>query len=375
MRQRWRFAWTWLLVGLLPGCGLIPKPPNPTPTPTPTPPPWECPLQMPRCDQTDPPQQCSSEASPCWHNPTSNPQHCEEAPRCEVPPPPELPEPQCPTFTDRGGTLRVSGEACDCYFGQAWNPCPAPTCGFPQGIPNEQFTSVENPGTLGTIVNATMAEMTGCAVGTDCPITVEPDDWMHAVCDRLCARGLNCGRHIDKTPGGTDQISVIEGSFCEGKAHQNYQVLNYGGKKKVRWAPGGTQDAWIVECSPTPPPPPPPTGDCPLPHPNLDSMKFKCGEHNGILDCTWVTVAQEPFCREIGMSPMADGTPRAGCPVRPEGNDDRAVCEAELCVQKWECNGQPAKPYKGNPAQSNCRGHWKTWCSAPGSTAVLEGDR
>jgi hypothetical protein len=107
-------------------------------------------------------------------------------------------------------------------------------------------------------------------------------------------------------------------------------------------------------------------------------MKFKAVEHNGILDTSWTTVNQEPYCREIGMSPMANGTPRAGCPVRPEGgegSEERAPCEAELCAQKWECNGQPYPPYRGNAAQSNCRGHWRTWCSAPGSTAVLEGDR
>jgi hypothetical protein len=49
------------------------------------------------------------------------------------------------------------------------------------------------------------------------------------------------------------------------------------------------------------------------------------------------------------------------------------MCEAELCGQKWECNGEPYPPYRGNPAQSDCRGHWKTWCeNAP---TVAEGDR
>jgi hypothetical protein len=350
---------------------------------------------MPRCDLVEPPQQCSSEESPCWHNPTQDPLHCEEAPACEDPAPPELPEPQCPQFTDRGGTVRPLNEACDCYFGQVWHPCPEEECGFPQGVPNEAFTGVQNPGVYGSVVNRAMADLSGCAVGTDCPITFHPDVWMALVCEKLCDQGLNCGRHDNEPPGASDQISVKRGSFCDGQPHENYQVYNYGGKK-VRWAPGGTQDAWIVDPS-TPAcasaPSPPPTGQCPQPHPDMSRMKFTSHERGNHLDTTLTTVGQPEFCASIGFcctpgSPSNDCddpqcVPRGGCPVRPECGPsdppdaichDRALCEAELCDQQWTCNGEPRPGWRGNQAQTDCEGHYKTWC-ANAPTVVLEGDR
>jgi hypothetical protein len=67
-------------------------------------PPWKCDLPMPSCTEVG--QTCSTDASPCWHNPTQNPQHCEEAPKCSTPPPPPPPPPpvaECdldtPSFT------------------------------------------------------------------------------------------------------------------------------------------------------------------------------------------------------------------------------------------------------------------------------------
>jgi hypothetical protein len=261
-------------------------------------------------------------------------------------------------------------------------------------VPEEDFTGVENPGTYGSVVNSVMAELTGCAVGTDCPITFGPDPWMHMVCDELCkievqGVNLNCGRHDDEPPGATDQISVIRGSFCDGRPHENYQIYNYGGKK-VRWAPGGQQDGWVIDpntpaCRQTPPTPPPPSTECPAPHPNLTQMKFNTHERGSHLDTTWITVNQPDFCNSIGYPCMpGHGTSRpcdppsmvrGGCPVRPDGHPERPICEIELCGQKWECNGEPVSGWRGNPAQTDCQGHWKTWCSAPGSTAVAEGNR
>jgi hypothetical protein len=245
---------------------------------------------------------------------------------------------------------------------------------------------VENPGTYGSVVNKAMAELSGCAVGTDCPITFGPDPWMKLVCDKLCELGLNCGRHNDTPPGATDQISVKKGSFCDGEVHENYQIYNYGGKK-VRWAPGGQQDGWIlspdsVACEGSPPPP---SGECPLPHPDVNRMKFTSSEKGSHLDTTWITVGQPEFCASIGYCCMpGTGTPpntcdspgcipRGGCPVRGDGSPIRPVCEAELCNQKWECNGQPYPPYRGNPAQTDCRGRYKTYCT--NAPTVLEGDR
>jgi hypothetical protein len=391
-----------LALAVLVGCGLIP-PPEPPVNP---------------CDKCTPEQECvdgtcvdplppytdscqalldegmpwcepGTPCGDCVHNPTSDPRHCEKLQDC-VEPPPVLPEPQCPKFTDRGGTERCQSDACECYCDERYVPCENEECAFPQGIDNEHFTAVPNPGTYGSVVNKAMAELSGCAVGTDCPITFHPDKWMGLVCEVLCVQyGLNCGRHDDTPPGATDQISVKKGDFCDGKLHENYQIYNYGGKK-VRWAPGGTQDAWLVDCDEGMPPPEP-EPDCPLPHPDMNKMKFNAHEKGNHLDTTLTTVGQPEYCESIGFCCMP-GTggcgedsciPRGGCPVRPECGPevpadaichDRFACEQELCGQKWECNGAPMEGWRGNPAQTNCKGHYKTWCSnAP--NIVLEGDR
>lgn len=376
----------------LPACPGGPGPgPQPTPTPQPTPPHTEQCQEL--LDQgykwchEEPPQQCSSVESPCVHNPSQDPRHCEEAPKCDGGEP--LPEPQCPTFTDRGGTFRPQSQACDCYFGQTWNPCePDEGCSFPQGQ-EQNLTMGPVMRNYAPTVNTAMRELTGCDIGTDCRTGMEPDEWMHAVIEAVKTTGLCAGRHIDTTPGGTDEIAVA--ARCDGW-WEGYKVYNYGGGKVI-WSPNADRPAWKLNdpsaCGggpgPTPPPTPPPSGDCPEPHPDTARMQFKCREHNGILDCTWVTINQPDFCASIGYCCMP-GTgnppntcgspgcvPRGGCPVRGDGDPLRPICEAELCDQKWKCNGEPYPPYRGNPAQSDCRGRWETFCA--NAPTYAEGER
>lgn len=389
MAQRIRSSssdWSWFagkiavaaVVLTVVACGWNPFPPNPgpTPTPEPTPTPWSCGLPYPGCHEVDPPQQCSAADAQCWHNPTQDPEHCEEAPACEAPPP-ELPEPQCVVFVDRGGALRPLGESCDCYFGHSWNPCeppPAGECRFPQGVPNSDFTQGSTSVVLGTQVNAAMERVAVCPSGTDCNAGPSADVFFDSVTADLRSTGLCAGRHNETPPGATDEIAVA--TECTGW-WEGYHIYNYGGGKVV-WSPGAGRPKWKIDpkwCGQTPPP----SGDCPLPHPDTDRMKFKTDERGNHMDTTWVTVGQPEYCHSIGMGCMPgtgewpNCTPRGGCPVRPEGNPERSVCEAELCGQKWECNGEPYPPFKGNPAQTNCEGHWKTYCeSAP---TVAEGNR
>ena len=345
-----------LTCGTFVGCGSWPpgggQPPGP-PTPPPDPPYTEAcqallDQGLPWCHEAIPVMTCGE----CVHNPGTDPRACEKASPCPVEPPPVDPPPVDP-------------------------PPPAEGCSFPQGVPNSDFTMGPVLTQYAATVNTAMKEITGCDIGTDCPTGMAPDEWMHKVIDAVKLTGLCAGRHVDTTPGGTDEIAVA--AKCT-DPWEGYKIYNYGGGKVI-WSPNANRPSWTVtpgHCSggPVEPPPvdPPPTGECPAPHPDLTRMKLDCGEYNGILDCTWKTVNQCQFCEDIGMGEF-NGQPRCGCPVRQEGTEERPVCEAELCAQKWECNGQPYPPYKGNPAQSNCRGHWKTWCSAPGSTAVLEGDR
>lgn len=369
------------------GC---PTDPDPKPTPEPTPPYTEsCQALLDKgwkwCHE-EPPQQCSSAEMPCVHNPSDDPRHCEEAPKCEEPPPP-LPQPQCPTFTDRGGTFRPMSDACDCYFGHTWNPCDEGPCTFPQGE-DQNLTMGPVMRNYAPTVNTAMKELTGCDIGTDCRTNMEPDEWMHAVIDAIHKTGLCAGRHIDTTPGGTDEIAVA--ARCEGW-WEGYKIYNYGGGKVI-WSPNADRPAWRLNdtsaCgpnpNPTPTPTPPPPGDCPEPHPDVTSMKFKTSEEGSHLDTTWITVSQPDYCASVGYCCMP-GTgvgnecgspgcvPRGGCPVRGDGHPDRATCEAELCDQRWECNGEPREGWRGNPAQTDCRGHWKTWCA--NAPTVAEGHR
>jgi len=91
-------------------------------------------------------------------------------------------------------------------------------------------------------------------------------------------------------------------------------------------------------------------------------------------DSTPVTRNQEPFCRAIGMSPMADGNLRAGCPVRPDGHPERVVVETWLLrggAIRDSRNGQDCTPNNtDNPMAwlaktGNCRicNATKTTCS------------
>lgn len=72
--------------------------PIPQPPPEPPPEPEPCLPEIAWCSDVG--QTCSSEVSPCKHNPTQDPNHCELAPTCPVEPePPEPPPPdtnECP---------------------------------------------------------------------------------------------------------------------------------------------------------------------------------------------------------------------------------------------------------------------------------------
>jgi hypothetical protein len=96
-------------------------------------------------------------------------------------------------------------------------------------------------------------------------------------------------------------------------------------------------------------PPPPVTTTCPYePCPEkyyedgtTPHWKFVSHAHTmGNADSTPITVGQEPFCHAIGMSPMADGTLRAGCPMRPDGHSER------VAVEDWLLDGGPVRDSK-----------------------------
>ncbi len=263
--------------------------------------PWECPLPMPGCHETG--QTCSSPGAPCWYNPTADPEVCMVAP-----------------------------------------DCPQEGCRFPQGLPNDRFTVGPKLGTMGGIVNATMAEMTGCFVGQEsCRISVPVDVWFGDVCEALRAKGYCCGRHVDTPPGHdvcppgagcTDQISVKASDFCDGRPHEQYRIINPQ-ENAVRWHPSARLFSYAVECDV-----PPPTGCAPaltgirrkmnLHCPGDDPRRKWCDHTPGEGDLA--------RCQAIGLGCMP-GTgganrrrcvPRNDCPPQTEGHALRKVCESEF---------------------------------------------
>ena len=120
--------------------------------------------------------------------------------------------------------------------------------------------------------------------------------------------------------------------------------------------PGGKWMAAHREPSGPPPvTPPPPVASCPkAPCParvwtaatlpdgwgqdmiGKAAWEWSCHESGRLWeDCTPIVVRQEPYCAAIGMSPMADGSLRAACPMRPDGHPEREA------IEEWLLGGAP----------------------------------
>ncbi len=325
MIRRNRRFWTALLVGALgltlSGCGLklspLPGPgpePKPTPTPEPTPPPVEeCLPGLPWCHELVPPAACGE----CKHNPTSDPAHCEKAPKCEEPPP-----------VPQGCILA--------------------------GVPTQE--AVGHAATLGATVNEALAAVTSCEVGTRCVIRGNPQDFQARVEAELRKRGLCAGqheRHTDEIAAARKAAEVWEGYHVatgEGWCLSEEPLRADCPKDAttiVVWYPerASYKGAWLPPGTPGPPP----VSACPEPRPAEAGQIGGIGRigmkpHGGvridgnvvkILDATpnvyagkaYEVLPSENYCAKIG-SLAGDGVSgNTWCPARLEGNPDRSACE------------------------------------------------
>jgi hypothetical protein len=132
-------------------------------------------------------------------------------------------------------SLAVMGQAC------------GGGCAFPQGVPEEDFTpGGDTDETLGAAVNAVMAALSGCDVGSACPLGAaypSAQSWFDAVNQALRAQGLCAGQH---EVGVTDEIAVSN-TGCAGRWY-GYHVYNYGGGMVV-WHPGADRGFWTIDPS------------------------------------------------------------------------------------------------------------------------------
>lgn len=126
-------------------------------------------------------------------------------------------------------------------------------CEFPQGVPDGDYIASacsygDTDPAVDAAVNAVMATLTGCNVGSDCPITVVGgadvneicQNWFSAVTAALRAQNFCAGQHA---VGSTDEIAVSN-TCCEDKWY-GYHVCNYGGGKVV-WNPGARRGWWMI---------------------------------------------------------------------------------------------------------------------------------
>ena len=117
-------------------------------------------------------------------------------------------------------------------------------CRFPQQVPEPDFTHhATTSGSVASTVNSVMQQLSGCPVGSDCPIGATyptAQSWFDAVNVALRARGLCAGQHEE---GHTDEIAVSD-SGCTGLWY-GFHVFNYGGSKVV-WAPGAQRGSWSI---------------------------------------------------------------------------------------------------------------------------------
>lgn len=128
-------------------------------------------------------------------------------------------------------------------------------CTFPQGVPDPDFIASaasyqDTDPAVDAAVNEVMAKLTGCSVGSDCPLmglgfagaTAEEicQSWFDAVNQELRALEYCAGQHA---AGSTDEIAVSD-TGCSGKWY-GYHVCNYGGPKVV-WNPGARRGWWQI---------------------------------------------------------------------------------------------------------------------------------
>jgi len=386
-----RFTLAVLALAFISSCGSWPPGGGGPPT-EPTPPPLPVPPESEQCHLT-------GDAFSCYDNPPDGESFEQWQPNWGyVCPPingvttrvgvpencpaiPQLPQPQCPSFTDRGGNVRVLDDDCDCYLGEEFVECPVEPppiadcpAGFPQGVPNSDFEMGPVRTLSAPTVNTAMRELTGCEIGSDCATNMEADEWMHAVIDKIKLTGLCAGRHVDTTPGGTDEIAVT--NDCAGW-WESYKIYNYGGGKVI-WSPNANRPSYKIPAEycpadPTEPPPvePPPGGGvCTNPDPRGRPAFFTihCGQGNGTVCDSTYKVNEGAYCDQVcsPLEPDVCFTGRGSCPMRMEGDPEREVCYEEVVApQQWWCDGEPSEALNGNPAKTRCGGLART-CTGDG---------
>lgn len=117
-------------------------------------------------------------------------------------------------------------------------PAPPPSgCTFPQGVPDAEFIEVPSipAQTEVDVVNAAIAAVGYCNVGSDCPLGTDPQAAQQRIIQELRRRGVCAGQHRN---GETDEGAVT--IFGCASLWNGYHWVNYptnpGDQSKAVWA-------------------------------------------------------------------------------------------------------------------------------------------
>lgn len=276
-----------------------------------------------------------------------------------TPPPPLPPEPQC----------EVGQEDCECYVlkpgDDDWTklecaegrvcvdrvckePTPVPTPTPPPpvscaNVPQESTlvpAAVQRPATKAGEVIAAMRELGDLSPGPGYSNDVyhqRSRENLQKLAAKLCQRGVTA-------------FAGKEAVFVRGDdgLWEEFHAVYFGNAK---WIDNGKYIGVHV----TPTQAACPVQPCPIRRWSRENLppgwgsneigksawKWNAKPHTmGNIDSTQVTVRQEAYCRAIGMSPDANGVPRASCPMRPE---DWPIAGERVIIEGWITEGGPVR--------------------------------
>lgn len=133
-------------------------------------------------------------------------------------------------------------------------PAPTPTTlpgsiakGFPQGVPDNEFTVVRSIPITGGVVNEALAKIAGCQIGGSCDLGLDPQVAMASLVAELRAEGFWAGQHAD---GISDEIAVA--TACdrewEGFHAVKYPTVPGTDQAKAVWARLPSSPCFGSEC-------------------------------------------------------------------------------------------------------------------------------
>jgi hypothetical protein len=197
-------------------------------------------------------------------------------------------------------------------------------------------------------VDAVMASMTGCEIGSACVLNMDMQTFIGGVAAQMRVRGRCAGQHVD---GVTDQLSVgvtptevdnVQVYGCPGQCSDDVpgdpqDTCRKGCKGgQVRWTPGSIKNThtWRAKGSPAPTPTPE-SNLCDPDTPDVGRYQIefrpRAGGNRFFVTATPKVTGNQPYCSTHNEDPRA----QVNCPFWPEGHPKRSDCERKHAFPVW----------------------------------------